>query len=365
MNRKSKYYIQKILLPFNVSRTKEIVKVNPTRVPQREEAKAIKIYVFDYTSEIVEEKRLDNIEECYPYLTNNKLTWINVDGIRKSNVEALCNHFGIHPLIQEDIQSVGQRPKMEEIENVLFCICNMLFYNEHLYKVEHEQISIVLGKNFVLSFQEEADKDVFNSIRDKLRIAGSKLRQSGPDYLCYALLDMIVDNYFLVMEKLGERIENIEEEIQNSANSSALAKINLLRKEMIILKRSIAPVREVINGFIRTDSDLIEERTLKYFKDIYDHIIQANDLSENYRDITMNLQDLYLNNVNLRMNEVMKVMAIVTCLLAPATVIGGIFGMNFEKIPWLHNPRGFYAAVVIMLIIPLWMLIMFRRKGWF
>jgi magnesium transporter len=365
MNRKSKYYIQKILLPFNVSRTKEIVKVNPTRVPQREEAKAIKIYIFDYNSETVEEKRLDKIEDCYPYLTNDKLTWINVDGIRKSNVEALCNHFGVHPLIQEDIQSVGQRPKMEEIENVLFCICNMLFYNEELYKVEHEQISIVLGKNFVLSFQEEADKDVFNPIRDKLKVVGSKLRQSGPDYLCYAMLDMIVDNYFLVMEKLGERIENIEEEIQNSANSSALAKINLLRKEMIILKRSIAPVREVINGFIRTDSDLIAERTLKYFRDVYDHIIQANDLSENYRDITMNLQDLYLNNVNLRMNEVMKVMAIVTCLLAPATVIGGIFGMNFEKIPWLHNPRGFYAAMMAMLVIPMWMLIMFRRKGWF
>jgi magnesium transporter len=365
MNRKSKYYIQKILLPFNVSRTKEIVKVNPTRVPQREEAKEIKIYVFDYNSETVEERRLNHITECYPYLNDDKLTWINVDGIRKSDVEALCNYYGVHPLIQEDIQSVGQRPKMEEIENVLFCICNMLFYNERLYKVEHEQISIVLGKNFVLSFQEEADKDVFNPIRDKLKIAASKLRQSGPDYLCYALLDMIVDNYFLVMEKLGERIENIEEEIQNSANSSALAKINLLRKEMIILKRSVAPVREVINGFIRTDSDLIEERTLKYFKDIYDHIIQANDLSENYRDITMNLQDLYLNNVNLRMNEVMKVMAIVTCLLAPATVIGGIFGMNFDKIPWLHSDGGFYSAVGIMLIIPIWMLMMFRRKGWF
>jgi len=202
---------------------------------------------------------------------------------------------------------------------------------------------------------------VFNPIRDKLRIAASKLRQTGPDYLCYAMLDMIIDNYFTVMEKLGERIENIEEEIQSSANSSALAKINLLRKEMIILKRSIAPVREVINGFIRTESDLIDERTLKYFKDVYDHIIQANDLSENYRDITMNLQDLYLNNVNLRMN----VMAIVTCLLAPATVIGGIFGMNFEKIPWLHNDRGFFAAVGAMLIIPVWMIIMFRKKGWF
>lgn len=364
MNR-SKHYLQKILLPFSISRTKQIVKVNPTVLPQREEAKGISISVFDYDAETVEERKLNTINECFSCLDNNKITWINVDGIRKSDVELLCNHFGVHALIQEDIQSIGQRPKMDEIEDILFCICNMLFYNETNFTVEQEQISIVLGKNFVLTFQEEPHKDVFNSIREKLKIQASKLRQSGPDYLCYALLDMIVDHYYVVMEKLGERIESIEEEIQQNANSSALARINILRKEMIVLKRSIAPVREVINGFIRTDSNLINDRTLKYFKDVYDHIIQANDLSENYRDITMNLQDLYLNNVNLRMNEVMKVMAIVTCLLAPATVIGGIFGMNFEKIPWLHNDLGFFVAVGIMLIIPVWMILVFRRKGWF
>lgn len=360
-----KNYLQKILFPFNISRTKEIVKVNPTIVPAREEALAIQIFVYDYDNDTVEERRLEQITECFPYLNSHKTTWINVDGIRKNDVEALCNYFGIHPLIQEDIQSVGQRPKMEEIENILFCICNMLFYNDQKYSVEQEQVSIVLGNNFVLSFQEEADKDVFNPIREKLKINGSKLRQSGADYLCYAMLDMIVDNYFLVMEKLGERIENIEEEIQHNANNKALAKINLLRKEMIVLKRSIAPMREVVNGFIRTESELIQERTLKYFKDVYDHIIQANDLSENYRDITMNLQDLYLNNVNLRMNEVMKVMAVVTCLMAPATVIGGIFGMNFEKIPWLHNDLGFWLAVGAMLLIPMGMLLIFRRRGWF
>jgi magnesium transporter len=360
-----KNYFQKFLFPFSTSRTKEIVRVNPTIVPRREDVVGIHIYVYDYDSSTIEERKLDHITECYPYLNTGKNTWINVDGIRKSDVESLCTHFGVHPLIQEDIQSVGQRPKMDEFEDILFCICNMLFYDEDRFVVEQEQVSIVLGKKFVLTFQEEAEKDVFNPIREKLKVAATKLRQSGTDYLCYSMLDMIVDNYFVVMEKLGERIGNIEEEIQNNANSMALTKINILRKEMIVLKRSIAPVREVINGFIRTDSELIEERTLKYFKDVYDHIIQANDLSENYRDITMNLQDLYLNNVNLRMNEVMKVMAIVTCLLAPATVIGGIFGMNFEKIPWLHNDMGFFMAVAAMLIIPIWMLWMFRKKGWF
>lgn len=363
--RETARYFQKLLLPFNMSRTQEIVKVNPTKLPSREEAKEIQLSVYDYDSSKVEEKKLQRIEDCFAYLHNDNITWINVDGIRQSDVEKLCTYFGVHALIQEDIQSVGQRAKMDEIEDILFCVCNMLFYNDDLQAVQQEQVSIVLGKNFVLTFQEEADKDVFNPIREKLKIAGSKLRQMGPDYLCYAMLDMIVDNYFLVMEKIGDRIEKIEEDIQNNENNGALNRINLLRKEMILIKRSIAPVREVVNGFIRTESPLMNERTLKYFKDIYDHIIQANDLFENYRDITMSLQDLYLNNVNLRMNEVMKVMAVVTCLLAPATVIGGIFGMNFDKIPWLHNDRGFIAAVSAMLIIPIWMLVMFRRKGWF
>jgi len=153
---------------------------------------------------------------------------------------------------------------------------------------------------------------------------------------------MIVDNYYVVMEKLGERIESLEEDIVRNANTRSLAKINMLRKEMIILKRSVAPVRELVNGILRSESELIEERTEKYFKDVYDHIIQANDLAENYRDMMMNLNDLYLSNVNLKMNEVMKVMAVVTCLLAPATVIGGIFGMNFESIPLLHNKWGIF-----------------------
>jgi magnesium transporter len=167
------------------------------------------------------------------------------------------------------------------------------------------------------------------------------------------------------MEQLGEKIEDLEEDIARRPDTRTLAKINMLRKEMIFLKRNISPVREMINGILRSESNLIEEKTEKYFKDVYDHIIQANELAENYRDMMMTLQDLYLNNVNLKMNEVMKVMAVVTCLLAPATVIGGIFGMNFNRIPWLHNPDGFYIAVGLMLIIPIWMIWIFKRRGWF
>ena len=260
---------------------------------------------------------------------------------------------------------VGQRPKMDDINGLIYCVLNMLYFNVKDSSVETEQISIVLGKNFVISYQEDASRDVFNPLRERLKIGNSKVRQNEADFLFYSLIDMIVDNYYLVMEKLGERIEGLEEDIIRNANTRTLAKINMLRKEMIILKRSIAPVRELVNGILRSESDLIEERTEKYFKDVYDHIIQANDLSENYRDIMMTLQDLYLSKVNLKMNEVMKVMAVVTCLLAPATVIGGIFGMNFDVIPFAHNTTGFYLIVGIMVFVPVIMLYIFKRRGWF
>jgi magnesium transporter len=280
-------------------------------------------------------------------------------------VEQAAAHFGIHPLITEDILSLGQRPKMDEVEGVFFCLLNMLYFNQKQSCVESEQISIVLGKNFVITFQEDPERDVFNPIRDKLRISYSKLRQRGADYLCYTMLDLIVDNYFLVMEGLGDRIEEVEEDVIRSTNTLSLASITQLRKELIILKRNIAPVRDLVGNIIRSESELLEERTTKYFKDVYDHIIQAYDLCENYRDVMVSMQDLYINNVNLRMNEVMKVMAIVTCLLAPATVIGGIFGMNFDRIPLMHNKWGFVTAVGAMLLIPVWMLVMFKRRGWF
>ncbi len=350
---------------FSTKRTKEIFNVNPTAVPERKEPDSVVITVYDYTADTIEERKLGNVEQCYVYNNSGSNSWINIDGLRKAEVEAICLHFGVHPLVAEDILSVNQRPKMDEVEGLLFCLLNMLYYNETSRTVETEQISIVLGNHFVLSFQEDAKRDVFGPLRVKLNIAKSQVRQRGSDYLLYAMLDMIVDNYYLVMEKLGDQVELVEEEVIRSSNTQSLARINQLRKELIVLKRNIAPVRELIGGFIRSESDLLDDHTTKYFKDVYDHIVQAFDLTENYRDMMMSMQDLYINNVNLRMNEVMKVMAVVTCLMAPATVIGGIFGMNFDRIPYLHNRYGFFIAVALMLVIPVWMLTVFRRRGWF
>ncbi|TDH25188.1 magnesium/cobalt transporter CorA [Segetibacter sp. 3557_3] len=359
-------YLKQFIFPeHDTHRTAEIFIVNPTVAPMRQEADRSRLYVYDYDANTIDHKELADTGSCYIYKHNNRTTWLNIDGIRKQDVEEISRQYGIHNLLVEDILSIGQRPKVDEIEGIMYCLLNMLYFNEEECAVEQEQVSIVLGENFVITFQEDEHRDVFNPVREKLKLHTSKIRQRSADYLCYALLDMIVDQYFVVMEKLGEKIETLEEDIIRHGNTSSFGKINDLRKELIVLKRNVSPVRDLVNGFIKSETELIDDNTTKYFKDVYDHIVQANDFVENYRDMMTNLHDLYISKVNLRMNEVMKVLAIVTCLLAPATVIGGIFGMNFDVIPYAHQVWGFYATVILMLVIPLVMLIIFKRRGWF
>jgi magnesium transporter len=338
---------------------------NPSKPIERKDPEKISIYVFDYNATHLEEKGVESAHQCMAFRDSDSTTWLNVDGLKKEDVETICKGYGVHPLIQEDILSMGQRPKMDEIDDIVYVLMNMLYYNEKNCSIEQEQISIVLGKNFVLSFQEDAVRDVLNPVRDKLKQANSRLRQASTDFLFYSMLDLIVDNYFTVMEKLSERIEEVEDEVSHKATAKTMNAINALRKEMITLKRNLNPVRDMVNNLLRSESTLMGKPVRKYFKDVYDHIVLATELAENYRDMVMGMQDLYLNQVNLKMNEVMKFLAIVTALMAPATVIGGIFGMNFDVIPLAHQKGGFYTAVVAMLAIPVLMLFIFWRRGWF
>lgn len=351
--------------PLEFVRASKPLHINPTLVPERKEEIQPIYTVYEFDDAHCESIQLSKVEDCFTYIDSSSNTWINVDGLKLSEVEVLCKQYDIHPLIVEDILSLGQRPKMEEVNGLVFCVINMLFYNAKNYTVEREQVSMVLGEKFVISFQEDPERDVFKPLRDRLKVSGSKVRQNKVDFLFYMLLDLIVDNYYIVIERLAERIVVLEEDILRKADTRNLARINRLRNEMTVTKQSIAPVRELINSILRSENDLIDDRTEKYFKDVYDHIVQANELCENYRDMIMSLQDLYMSMVNLKMNEVMKVMAVVTCLLAPATVIGGIFGMNFDKVPLLHNQWGFYISMAIMLIIPIIMIREFKRRGWF
>ncbi|HEX6332737.1 MAG TPA: CorA family divalent cation transporter, partial [Flavisolibacter sp.] len=278
MKRAEKYF--RYLVPhvlFGTERTKQILTVNPTLDTERKDPEEVVITVYDFDETVLNEERLHTVEESFPYRDNTRITWINIDGIRKSDVEKVSPVYGIHPLITEDILSLHQRPKMDEVEGILYCLLNMLYFNPQKSCVEQEQISIVLGNDFVITFQEDPKRDVLNPIRDKLRIQNSKIRQRSADYLCYSMLDLIVDNYFLVMEQLGDRIEQVEEEVIRSSNTRSLARINQMRKELIVLKRNIAPVRDLIGGMIRSESGLLDERTTKYFKDVHDHIMQAYD----------------------------------------------------------------------------------------
>lgn len=339
---------------------------NPTHTPElRKEPESVAYTLFRYNAEGFEEKNLTEEESCQLYTAKNSVIWINIDGLKRAEIAKIGDCYNIHYLILEDILSVGQRAKMDETGNVIFCLLPMLYYNEGTGQVETEQVSILLGENFVLSFQEDPVRDVFDPVRERIRSGQLKLRQSGADFLCYSLIDIIVDSYFAIIEKLNERIERLEDNMLIQRERAAMEKISLLRREVMTLRRSILPVRDLVNGFVRSDNDLLDESTNKYFKDVLDHIIQANDYVENNRDMLVNLQDLSMSQINLRMNEVMKVFTLLATLMAPATVIGGIFGMNFDVIPLTHQYDGFYIAVSAMLLIPLLMMIYFKRKGWF
>ena len=357
------------LLPewaWNYSKRKPMTEYHPARETKSRKEIIEPVYsIFSYDAITLEEKKLKGEAEFENYLHGAKITWINMDGLEKEDVEKLCTIYGVHNLVAEDILSIGQRAKMDEIGDTIFCLLPMLYYNQGTGQVETEQVSIVLGKDFVLSFQEDPSRDVFDPVRERLRMGHIKLRQSPADYLCYSLIDVIVDSYFSVIEKINERVERLEDSLLLQKENAALGKISILRREIMMLRRSILPVRDLVNGFVRSENELLEERHEKYYKDVLDHITQANDYVENHRDMLMNLQDLSMSQINTRMNEVMKVFTLLATLMAPATVIGGIFGMNFDIIPLSHHKEGFYFTVGIMLAIPILMIVWFKRKGWF
>lgn len=359
------------LLPewsWNLDLRIPLTSFNPTKINEtRQQKETEPVYsVFDYDATGYEEKKNINYEDCIKYKNTGRITWINVDGIKKTEVERLCGYYGVHHLIVEDILSAGQRAKMDDNENVIFCLLPMLYYNDGTGQVESEQVSIVLGKDFVISFQEDPLRDVFDPVRERIRAGLPKLRKGTADYLVYSLVDIIVDSYFGIIEKINERIERLEDKLLLQQKEQAtLGKLSILRREVMVMKRSIYPVRDLVYGFIKSNSDLLEEEHEKYYKDVLDHITQANEYVENHRDMMMNLQDLSMSQINMRMNEVMKVFTLLATLMAPATVIGGIFGMNFDVIPLSHQKDGFYITVALMLAIPLLMLIYFKRKGWF
>lgn len=323
------------------------------------------ITIVDYNEQGMHEYHLDSLEACFQFRDNGNVTWINLSGLGSDEVHRLCVHYHIHYLFELDILSHGQRPKMDEQDNIIFCLLDMLRIDEQTDRLDKEQISIVLGPGFVITFQEEPNHDAFKNIRESLKTEQSRIRMKGADFLCYSILDAIVDDYSAIIDEYGDRIENYEDDlVLKKSKDFSMANMINIRKDLTQLRRNIIPVREIISNLLKTNNTLIDRNTERYFKDIYDHVLQAQDIMESYHDTMVNLHDLYLNKSSLKMNESMNVMAVVTCLLAPATVFSGIFGMNFEHIPYLHNYYSFYILIGTVLIIMLLMLVIFRIKRW-
>jgi magnesium transporter len=324
----------------------------------------VKITIIDYDEMRFEEREVDVVEKCYPFKDTPTVTWINIDGIHEADtIEKIGKHYDIHPLVLEDIMNSVQRPKMEDLEHYVFVILKMLFYDEKAREILSEQVSLILGSNFVITFQEK-EGDVFNPVRDRLRMAKGRIRKMKADYLAYCLLDTIVDHYFIVLEKMGEGIESLEEELVADPTPETLQTIHILKRELIFLRRSVWPLREAVTGLERGESVLIHESTGIYLRDVYDHTIQIIDTIETFRDMVSGMLDVYLSSISNKMNEVMKVLTIIATIFIPLTFIAGIYGMNFEYIPELKWHWGYIASLFLMGIIALIMVLYFRRKRW-
>ncbi len=324
----------------------------------------VRIIYIDYDEDKFAEKQISSIEECFPFKATPTVTWINIDGIHDVDmIEKLGKQFELHPLILEDIVNTEQRPKLEDFDKYMFIVLKMLSFDDQRQAVEAEQVSFVVGANFVISFQERIG-DVFDNVRDRIRNGKGKVRKMEADYLCYALLDAIVDSYFGILEKLGEKIESMEEELVTDPTEKTMKKIHLMKRQMISLRKSIWPLREVIGGLQRAESTLIKETTGIYLRDVYDHTIQIIDTIESFRDMVSGMLDIYLSSISNKMNAVMKVLTIIATLFIPLTFIAGLYGMNFEYMPELKWRWGYAAILMVMATVAVIMLIYFRRKKW-
>ncbi len=324
----------------------------------------VRISVIDYDESEFQEKEVETSEECFLFKDKPTVTWINIDGLHQVEViEKIGAYFGLHPLVLEDIVNTGQRPKMEDFGKYIFLVFKMLGYDEDRGEVTSEQVSLVLGTNFVISFQEKIG-DVFDPVRKRIKEGKGRIREAGADYLAYSLIDAVVDNYFAILEKVGDRIESMEEKLFADPQPRASQAINALKRELIFLRKSVWPLREVISGLQRGTSTLISEATGIYLRDVYDHTIQVIDTVETFRDMVSGLIDTFLASISNRMNEVMKVLTIIATIFIPLTFIAGIYGMNFKYMPELGWRWGYPAVWLLMIGIFIVMMIYFKRKKW-
>jgi magnesium transporter len=323
-----------------------------------------KISLFNYDEDRLEEKELKRIEESFTYKDTAPVTWINIDGLHDVKlIEKVGTRFEMHVLTMEDIVNTGQRPKVEDFEDYIYFVFKMLKFDETTSHITSEQVSLILGPHYLISFQE-TEGDVFNFVRERIRKGRVRIRKSGPDYLAYALIDAVVDHYFLILEKMGEKIEYFEERLHAQPTPEILQTIYDLKRELIYFRKQVWPIREVLNIWQKIESPLVQEANRVFISDVYDHTIQVIDTIESFRDIISGMMDLYLSTVSNKMNEVMKVLTIIATIFIPLTFVAGIYGMNFKFMPELEWKWSYLFLWVLLIVIFCGMIFYFRRKKW-
>ncbi|WP_027358940.1 magnesium/cobalt transporter CorA [Desulforegula conservatrix] len=325
----------------------------------------VSINLIDYTENSFTERKVESIEDCREALVTPSISWINMVGLHDvTQFQQIQDVFGIHPLVLEDILSTAQRPRMEDYGDYIYIVLKMIYLEPESHQIISEQISLILGKDFLLSFQESTG-NTFNPIRDRIRTSKGRLRKSGADYLAYCMLDAIVDNYFVVLEEIGEKIEDFQEQVIGNPSPEVLSSIHRAKRDMIHLRKALWPVRELVNGLQKTESSLIEESTDVFLRDVYEHSVQVIESIEMMRDMLGSALDIYLSSTSNRMNEVMRVLTVISTLFIPLTFMVGIYGMNFENMPELKLKYGYEGLWVIMILTVAVMITFFRKRKWF
>ena len=329
-----------------------------------QKSSAVQIRVIEYDADHLEERLLGDLTAYVPAESPSRVTWINVVGLHQVEVlDQLGALYGIHPLVLEDILNTDQRPKVEEGEQFLCFILKSLSVTSDPTGLAMEQVSVVLGRQFVISFQEE-NEQAFAAVIENLKAGKGRIRKAGPDYLAYALLDAVVDNYFVVLEGLSDRLERLEDMVMGSQARQALDELHRLKREMIMLRRVFWPLREAVGVLQRHESDLVDHATGIYLRDLYDHVVQVIDTVETFRDMLSSMLDIYLSSMSNRLNEVMKILTIYSTIFIPLTFIAGVYGMNFRLMPELEWRWGYPAVLLLMSFVAAGMLVFFRRKRW-
>lgn len=323
------------------------------------------IDIINYSKENYHKLEAQDVEKAFHFKGNDQVTWININGLNNTTeIEKLGNHYDLHPLTLEDVVNTNHRPKLDEFDDYLFIILKMLYFKNG-EELIYEQLSIVVGADYVLTFQE-SDGDVFDDLRERISAGKGRVRNLGSDYLMYALMDAVVDNYLTVIEAFGDKIEDIEDLIfeTDTENSQTPNTIQALKREVLKIRRSVFPLREVINRLDKMEHAIIEEKTHNFLRDLYDHIVQVNESIEVYREMVWSLLDMYMTIISNKMNEVMKVLTIMASIFIPLTFIAGVYGMNFDNIPELHYKYSYFILWGVMILVFIGMLVYFRKKKW-